>query len=454
MQRTFLSILVLLLLISVRSNAQCLTPPAAPVCTGTEPLLIENDTLKSGISKWYYGPTVTLNTITIRGGTLTVCGNLTIDKLYMDSGTLFVRPGARLVIASGIGAGLQFKGGCAIYNYGTFELQRNLTLENPATAASPNIVVNATNSSIFKMSNQYFVISNAFSKFVNNGQAEFWGIITDVQSTSGSVCLGDRSLTKMAVLINKVANTYTAPSGNACVNVYQYSEFYGQLTTTPTLFACLGSGHTSNSGCIPFGCTPNNWGAAQVFTGCAGCGAIAALSVEFVSFNGYSAHNTNKLEWQINTEARAGNFQIERSPDGINFSVIDSISILATTSTFFNIIDKNPLPGNNYYMIRYNNSATGSMIDSKMVKVYTEPVSGFDIYPVPFENQFFISHDLNTRLEKIILTDVNGRNISIRYQKKDDRMMEINVLDKLQSGIYIVHLRTDKQVVARTVFKK
>ncbi|HET6996681.1 MAG TPA: T9SS type A sorting domain-containing protein, partial [Chitinophagaceae bacterium] len=361
----------------------------------------------------------------------------------------------RLVIGSGIGAGLQFKGDCAIYNYGTFELQRNLTLENNASAATPNIVFNVLNNSVFKMSNQYFVISNAFSKFINNGRAEFWGIITDNQSTPGCVCLGDGSATKMAILINKVNNTYTAPSGNACVHVYQFSEFYGQLTTSPTVLVCAGSGHTSNSSCIPFGCHPNYWGAAQVFTNCLGCAAIAVLPARFVSFSASSdIDGSNKLQWEMGSD-QPGVFEIMRSADEKNFFSVDSLSSPGSGSPIFNYVDKNPLPGKNYYMIRFTNSQTGTILNSKIVKVVSEIMVGFNIYPVPFDNKFFINYQEGTRPLQVLLTDVTGRTIQTHYAvRTQDQTVEVDVLDKLQTGLYIIHLQTDKTVVAKTVFKR
>lgn len=438
------------------SFSQCLSALPAPACNGTEPLVSEGEIIPSGTTKWYYGATATINQLTLDGGTLVICGNLTVDKFYMTTGKIFIRQGGRFVIASGIGSGLQFKGDCAIYNYGTFELQRNLTLENPATVATPNIVINALNSSVFKMSNQYFVISNAFSKFVNNGFAEFWGIITDNQSTAGSVCLGNGSATKMAVLINKVPNTYIAPSGNACLYVYQYSEFYGQLTSSPSLYVCAGPGHTSNSGCIPFGCLPNNWGAAQVFTNCAGCAAIAVLPVEFVSFD-VSGKNEgiNKLQWQIASPVSEGKFTILRSVDGKSFYVIDSIIADNNSGVSFELIDKNILPVNNYYMIRFQSRLSAITLNSKIVKIASPSITGFTIYPVPFENNFFIHYESAIRPQQILLTDIAGKVIHITQAVHEaDRTIEIKLQDKLQTGLYIIHMKTDKTVIAKTIFKR
>jgi hypothetical protein len=453
MRKATIIFLLLLFCRSVISFSQCRSVPPPPDCNGTEPLVLDNETINKGSGKWYYGSTAVFNSLTLNGGTLVVCGDLTIDKFYMDSGTVYVRPGARFVIGSGIGAGLVLKGNSSIYNYGTCEVQRNLSLDNGyATAATPNIVINATSSAVFKMSNQYFVINNAYSWFVNNGSAEFWGIITDQQSSAGSVCLGQGSSTRMAVLINKIADSYRVPVASACLNVHQFSQFNNKLTNDPGLSVCLGSGHNSSSGCG--GCPANNWGAAQVFTNCMGCGSLTVLGVQFTSLTAlHRFDGGTRLSWQFAPVTKNAVFKIQRSADGKNYQTVDSFIVIDESASLFNTIDKTPASGNNYYMIKYINPVTGIATSSKSVKVFSENVNGFTMFPIPFGDKFFIS-DVN-RAEQIILTDLAGRNILIRYLPKPGaKLIEIDVLDKILPGIYIIHIRTDKSVMAKTIFKE
>lgn len=452
----FLLFIVFIASVPIHSIAQCRSAPVAPLCLGTEPLLVDNEVLNQGITKWYYGGAVTMNSLTLNGGTLVVAGDLTIDRFYMDSGTIYISPGARFVIGSGIGAGLILKGNSAIYNYGRCEVQRNLSLESGyASAVKPNLVINANTASIFRMPNQYFVINNAFSWFVNNGSAEFWGIITDPLSSPAAVCLGNGSSTRMAVLINKIMNTYAVPAGTACLNVYQYSQFYNQLTADNGLLVCLGSGHTSDAGCIPSGCTPNHWGAAQVFSNCTGCSSVIALGMEFTSFMAVAkADDKIQLEWKVSSGRLGYQFRIERSRNGQDFSPIDSI--LATdTRVAFQYIDNNPLKGNNYYMIRLINQLTGNEVSSKIIRVTATSHTPFTIYPMPFDDKISISYAPGMLPEKIILTDVMGRNILIRnHSKESSRNVEVDVLENLEPGIYIIHLRTSRNVVSRTIIKR
>ncbi|MGC4039058.1 MAG: T9SS type A sorting domain-containing protein [Chitinophagaceae bacterium] len=435
--------------------SQCITALPVPACTGSEPLINDGDVLSGGSTKWYYGGVAFFNTLTVDGGTLVVCGDLTIDKFYMNTGKIFIRPGARLVIGSGIGAGLEFKGDCAIYNYGTCQIQRNLSLENNATATTPNIIVNALSSSVFLMSNQYFVIGNSSSWFVNNGKAEFWGIITDQQSVASSVCLGNGSSTKMAVLINKVANTYAVPSGSACLNVYQFSEFYGQLTSSASLMTCLGSAHSSNSSCIPFGCRPNYWGASQLFTNCSGCATInLALSVQFISLSATSINqHKTQLQWETDVGNEKGAFIIYRSNDGKQFLPIDSIFKEDNRLTY-NYTENQSINDIDYYMIKFINTQTGNMIYSKIIKVISTIKNNLTLFPVPFFDKFSINYEDGTIPNKISLKDVQGRLMRIRsIVRGEANEVDVIVLDKIPAGLYIIQMETNKSIITRPILK-
>lgn len=256
---------------------QCLIPPPLEDCLGTEPSLLDNETLIVGNKKWYYGAPVVYNQVVLRGGTLIVCGDLTFDNFTMDSGTIVIRPGARLRI--GGGAGIVLRGHSYIYNHGTFECTSNLSLDPTwATPAKPNVVINASSTSFFKMTNQYFTINNTNSFFVNRGRAEFWGLITDYGAGLGSVCLGRFSEMRMAVIYNNRKNTYVAPEGAACVSVFQYSQFRDTLTNSMNVNICLSATHTSDASCILHGCKPNAWGTPHIFQFCDQCSGLTLLT--------------------------------------------------------------------------------------------------------------------------------------------------------------------------------
>ena len=274
-----LSTLAFLQLVLCHSSfGQCKTAPPLEACLGTEATVVDNEILLNGTKKWYYGPSATFSQLTMRGGTLIVCTDLTINVLNMDSGTIVVRPGAKLT--AGGSSGMIWRGGCAIYKHGSLEITYNLSLEGPyASAARPNILMNVTPASSSRAFN-YLVINNPFSFFVNSGLAEVHGVITDNNSVAGSVCLGATSQLKQTVLINKVKDTYIAPYGYACVSVYQLSQFADTLTDHPQVLVCLSASHTSVTGGAN---KPNAWGAANIFLNCNSCASVALLPVQNTS---------------------------------------------------------------------------------------------------------------------------------------------------------------------------
>jgi hypothetical protein len=441
-------LLLLVVIINNKVTAQCRAPLPASPCTGIEPLVIADEIINQGTTKWYYGPAVTMNSLTMRGGTLIICGNLTIDKFYMDSGRIIVNPAARFVIGSGIGAGLMLQGNCSITNYGTLECFRNLSLENGwATPATPNVIVN-TSGAIFRMPNQYFVINNANSWFVNNGFAQFWGLITDNQASPASVCLGSSTM-QMAVLINKRANAYVAPSNNACVYVFQFSQFFGALTNSSTIFACLGNGHSSDAGCIPFGCTPNAWGSAQVFNSCNSCASLNVLSLEFVSFSVDGSGNRNLLKWQLNADASADIFYIERSADGRNFYPVDSI--YGNRGSQFDYTDA-AAPATSYYRIRCMDFHSGQSVVSKVVSS-TRKNYITNIYPSPFTGDFFVEVSDKDMLENIMVSDVTGKSIPIRYERSG-HLWRITPLVIVINQVLIVQVSTDHGTETRKIIAR
>lgn len=435
-------------------QSQCLVPPSFPNCTGTESLVVNAEVLNSGDTKWFYGGATSLTDLRLNGGRLIVCGDLTVDRFYMDSGMVYIQPGARFVIGGGLGYGLQLKGNCAIYNFGTLECVRNLSLDRDnVTASTPNILINASASSFFKMSNQYFVINSPYSWFVNNGRAEFHGLITDPQSVAGSVCLGNGSETDMTVLYNKIRHSYIAPSGTACLRVTQFSQFYDTLTADPGIRTCLGPTHRTDSACIPWGCKPNAWGAANLFRNCNSCMEIQLLPFHFRQFKAVIRDGKTELKWEMNTGTEPYQYSIERSPDGKHFISIQTINSFG--GPILHTFDELPLPGKNYYRIICTNPANKASITSEAIHVNNDVKSESIVYPNPLKDILYVQLPVTVSKLEISLTDPSGRLIQ-RYQitNNKNRIVHMKVPENLHQGIYMVTVRFAGQQLIQKLVRK
>ncbi len=77
--------------------------------------------------------------------------------------------------------------------------------------------------------------------------------------------------------------------------------------------------------------------------------ASSSLPVEFISFTGKIQQQTSVLNWDASMDDTHSTFIVERSNDKINFSEIGQVN---GNTAPFSFVDKQPLPGMNYYRIR------------------------------------------------------------------------------------------------------
>ena len=183
---------------------------------------------------------------------------------------------------------------------------------------------------------------------------------------------------------------------------------------------------------------------------------IITLSTNFTSFTATPRQEgTNQLQWQMTSAAKDGLFVIQRSGDGSIFKSIDSLQVSSLNSQF-SFTDKKPLTGNNYYMIKYtNHHQEGIEINSRIEKVFKEVPNGITIYPMPFSQKITVSYSPDMRPQKIMLTDVMGRNIPIREVANEGaRKIDVLAISNLEPGLYVIHLQTARTVMANTIIKQ
>lgn len=437
----------------VRSSGQCLTAPVAACSAG--PSAVDGETLNAGTTKWYNGAGI-FGDYKLNGGTLIICGDLTIDRFMMDSGTVFIQSGSRLVIGNGIGSGLVLRGNSAIYNSGTLEIMRNLSLENGWTSsAKPNVVINVLLTSVLKMQNQYFVINNTHSWFVNKGTAYFHGLITDPQASAGSVCLGTASETKMTVLYNKVRNSYVAPEGSACVHVSEFTQLWDTLTQYPQVNMCLGAGHRTDSSCRPFGCKPLAWGKANLFRGCSSCATIQLVPVaRFISFYVTRSGNKNRLQWELEGSSPGGIFTAERSADNRNYQPVNSITLnSAYPGTDYATEDPHPLPGVNYYRIRYQEPGATEEAFSRTIRTESENATGTGLWPNPVKEQAMIFIPVKGTA-RVIISGIDGKVILDYTLVAGGSIQTLNFPHSMSAGLYVATIIAGNEVYRQKFVKQ
>jgi hypothetical protein len=107
------------------------------------------------------------------------------------------------------------------------------------------------------------------------------------------------------------------------------------------------------------------------------------VPVTYSSATAWQQNNAIAVQWKMENELNVSKYEVERSSDGINFSVAASIAYSGKSSSIYNWTDTKPLAGNNFYRIK-EISANGQVQYSKILKVSISKAEGnITVYPNP-----------------------------------------------------------------------
>lgn len=155
------------------------------------------------------------------------------------------------------------------------------------------------------------------------------------------------------------------------------------------------------------------------------------MPVTLVSFNGKREGKASQLVWVTSEETNSDRFDIERSQNGKDWSVIGTIK--SHTESFvtqtYNLTDSNPLSGNNLYRLKMidldNTFAYSSMITiAHDIQLVDKP----SVYPNPCTGTVLVNR--LEHLTNITITSVTGTEV---YNGKPQIGFE-----NLLAGLYVV----------------
>jgi hypothetical protein len=115
------------------------------------------------------------------------------------------------------------------------------------------------------------------------------------------------------------------------------------------------------------------------------------LPVRFVSFNTKCESNRVIITWKTAQEQNSSHFNIEKSLDGSNWSVIGSRQAAgsSTTSGDYSFTDNNPVQNSFYRIAQYD--ADGSFQYTGVVKSSCSIADALNVWPNPFHNTVFVN---------------------------------------------------------------
>ena len=171
-------------------------------------------------------------------------------------------------------------------------------------------------------------------------------------------------------------------------------------------------------------------------------GGVTTLPVELKAFEAKSINNQVQLNWSTASELNNDYFEIERSIDGMRYTVLGKVTGNGTTSEpqTYAFQDKAPKMGSNYYRLHQVDFDGGSAY-SDIVHVKLEPTtlghSGL-IYPNPARDQIFIEEIAN--MDQISLRSLNGTLIKTFKIKGSENDVARLSLAEIPSGFFILEI--------------
>ncbi|HSC36854.1 MAG TPA: hypothetical protein VLD19_03245, partial [Chitinophagaceae bacterium] len=324
------------------SFSQCTpAPPAVNICGGGNGAVTNGITLSTGQTYWFSGgPSTFASGLSFDGGTLRVCGNLTINGLFFTGsgqGRIIIESGGSLTVVSG--SDITFNGGFSITNRGSFSINHGIHMQN----ANNRIWNDATTAFLSIAGTLEF--NSSSSKFINRGTANIHDILVQGSALAGAVCLEGGAIINLTSLVNNFTGSfaYNGTGAPACVSVSSSAQRNNNVASSSLIDVCAGSGISYTGG--------GTWGSATVTNNCnTACNIL--LADELLSLNVSTEAGKNRLQWITADNSPASTvFYIEASPDGSAFHTIGSVHGSAGKS-IYNFYDEEQTSTTQYYRIQ------------------------------------------------------------------------------------------------------
>ncbi|MFT3910625.1 MAG: T9SS type A sorting domain-containing protein [Ferruginibacter sp.] len=262
---------------------------------------------------------------------------------------------------------------------------------------------------------------------------------------------------------NAVATTFPrlpiGPADNVGISHIMIEQDHGtSLTSVPGSY----SGSTvlidPDDNNITWNAATANWEVSFDVTGFSGffMKSMQLLPVSILNFSAKENNGIVNLNWKTVNEINAGHFNIQKSNNGKDFSIIGNVAASGITNgSFYNFDDKQPYDGQNFYRLEsVDVNGTKQLSNTISINNVHAANTTMTIAPNPVHVQaaINISGDLKG-IASIKMYDLNGRKVMDIYSGKlNCRFFSINIDgSKIETGIYIVELKIGNEVVRRKV---
>ena len=208
-------------------------------------------------------------------------------------------------------------------------------------------------------------------------------------------------------------------------------DYIGEVTNSKTLESSIdGAGSwqvSDNSGGASLGTTNN---VAQTCT---------SLPIELLSFDAQLENKATHLTWETASERNNDFFAVERSPNGIDWDVLELIDGAGSSAELlsYETYDNYPLKGVSYYRLKQTD------FDGKARYSAIKSISNTEdlmVLPNPGNGIFYVSGLSERKENQVVVMDVTGKTIA--NYKTEDAMLQMNLEDH-PAGIYYVKVNEE-----------
>jgi hypothetical protein len=181
--------------------------------------------------------------------------------------------------------------------------------------------------------------------------------------------------------------------------------------------------------------------------------ANGTLPLTLITFEAQLINRDVLLQWSTSSEQNTSHFDIERSTDGNNFSVIGNVNAAGNSSSTikYSFSDDNPVAGTNFYHLKMVDK-DGRYSYSKTVAVQVVNIKFLRVYPNPARDALYIETSRSNENAIIQIIDLAGKKV-----KEQKLVLTGNTsvdISNLPKSIYKILIKTGTKTEALKFVKK
>jgi Bacterial Ig domain/Secretion system C-terminal sorting domain len=183
--------------------------------------------------------------------------------------------------------------------------------------------------------------------------------------------------------------------------------------------------------------------------------SATVLPVTLVSFNAALIANKTNIDWSTTNEINCSKFEVEKSNDGIHFTLLENIEAVHTSAILkkYSIVDNYLMVGNNYYRLKIFD-VDRRFTYSNIKWVYFTNKKSITVWPNPVSDKLNITINLpQNSIVHICVYDILGNIILSKKQPvvKGANQLVVAGFTTLLPGNYVVKIIDEISAVTQIV---